>query len=322
MPLYKPTQSYRPPFWLRSGHLNTIYSGTKSFEVPNYRRSVIRTVDDDFVIIDRLSKGFHQLAVLCHGLEGSSESRYMSSMGRFLHKQGYDILCINFRSCGGQINRGLRMYHSGETRDLHMVLKYHQDAYRSIDLIGFSLGGNVVLKYLGEDPSRVHHKVRSGIGISVPVDLAGTAYRLSEKQNYLYSQMFLKSLKEKMRKKARQFPNDIDVEAIDKVRTLNQFDEYFTGPLHGFTGAEDYYSQSSALQFLSQIEHPSLLLNAQDDPFLSRSSFPEDLAKKSENFHLYTPRYGGHVGFSPDRDGGRHHEKVVSEFLEDVVKNC
>lgn len=317
MPIYQ-TKEYTPPLWLRNGHVNTIYAGAvKRVETPNYRRSVIRTMDDDFVIIDRLAKGFHRLAVLCHGLEGSSESAYISSMARHLHRNGFDVLCINFRSCGGKMNRSLQMYHSGDTRDLHMVLKYHQDAYRSIDLVGFSLGGNVVLKYMGEDPDKVHHKVRKAVGISVPVDLAAGARRLTEWQNLPYAQMFLKTLKEKIRKKAKQYPDVISTHALARVRTVIDFDNLYTGPLHGFLDAEDYYRRSNSLQFLDRIDRPSLLINAEDDPFLTRACFPEEQALENSNFFLYQPRFGGHVGFEKHGSDAPHHEAVTLEFLLD-----
>ncbi|MDX1686096.1 MAG: alpha/beta fold hydrolase [Saprospiraceae bacterium] len=308
--------SYRPPFWLRNGHLNTIYAGLmRKVETPNYRRSIIRTLDDDFVMIDRLSKGFNRLAVICHGLEGSSQSNYIMSLAPYLHKHGFDILCINFRSCGGVMNRRLQMYHSGDTSDLHMVLKYHQDAYRTIDLIGFSLGGNVILKYLGEDPTKVHHKVNRAVAISVPVDLEAGARRLTEWQNYPYSQLFLRSLKEKVRKKAEKFPDQVDIERLSEVRNVIDFDETYTGPIHGFDGAADYYARSSSLQYLEYIDKPTLLINSKDDPFLSKSCFPISKARDSENLYLYAPQYGGHVGFIPQSGNAAHHEEVSRDFL-------
>lgn len=287
--------------------------------LPNYKRSIIRTLDDDFVMIDRLAKGFDDLVVICHGLEGSSFSNYIKSLAPTLHKHGYDVLCINFRSCGGVINRRLQMYHSGDTSDLHMVLKYHQDAYKSIHLIGFSLGGNVVLKYLGQEPEKVHHKVRNGVAVSVPVDLASSAERLTRWDNVLYSKMFLKSLKEKVKTKFKQYPEKVDVDKLSKVKNVLDFDEYYTGPIHGFEGAQDYYNQSNALQFLDQIQHNTLLINAKDDPFLTPSCYPEDIARNSEHFHLLMTEYGGHVGFMQKNDLP-FHEKVILNFIRDKAK--
>ncbi len=310
---------YDPPVWLRNGHVNTIYANAiRKKETPNYRRTIIRTADDDFVMIDRLARGSKKLVVICHGLEGSSLSNYVKTLAPTLYRNGFDVLCINFRSCGGVINRRLQMYHSGDTSDLHMVIKYHQDAYDTIDLVGFSLGGNVVLKYLGEHPEKVHHKIRRGVGISVPVDLAGGAQRLTEWDNVAYTGMFKNSLIKKIKKKHRQYPDQVDLKKINKVRTVIDFDEYFTAPIHGFDDAEDYYRKSSSKQFLPQIAKPTLLINAKDDPFLSEGCFPVEEAKRSDFLHLYTPDFGGHVGFA-DSKGETHYEEVVLEFLRDVA---
>ena len=309
---------YVPPIWLRNGHINTIYANAiRKKETPNYRRTIIRTNDDDFVMIDRLARGSKKLVVICHGLEGSSLSSYIKTLAPTLYRNGFDVLCINFRSCGGVINRRLQMYHSGDTTDLHMVLKYHQDAYDTIDLVGFSLGGNVVLKYLGENPDKVHHKIRRAVGISVPVDLAGGAKKLAEWENLAYSGMFKRSLIKKIRKKHKQYPDEVDLTKIEQVRSIVDFDEHFTAPMHGFADAADYYRKSSSKQFLSKIVRPTLLINAKDDPFLSEGCFPVEEAQNSEFLHLYMPDFGGHVGFA-ESNGSSHYEEVVLSFFRDI----
>ena len=308
--------TYRPPYWLRNGHTNTIVSGLfrKSPKV-RMKRNMIRTTDDDIVLVDRLAKGNGKLAVLCHGLEGSSQSSYIQSMAYSLYQEGYDILALNFRSCGGVMNRQLRMYHSGETGDLHMALKYYQDPYHAIALVGFSLGGNVILKYLGENPSRVHHKVRAAVAISAPIDLAGSSKQIDRKENYLYREMFLRSLSKKVRAKSKQFPNQVDVKKLGDVKSLYDFDNYFTAPVHGFKDANDYYRKASSNQFLFDIALPTMLMNAKDDPFLSDSCYPEKLAKFSDSLFLQTPDYGGHVGFKNPGSLDYHVEEAIS-FLK------
>jgi len=271
-------------------------------------------MDEDVVVVDRLSKGHPRLAILCHGLEGSSDSSYMKSMATLLYKDNYDVLCLNFRSCGGVMNKQLRMYHSGETSDLHMVIKYYQNAYQYINLIGFSLGGNVILKYLGENPKQVHHKVRSAVAVSVPIDLSSSAKKIGHRGNYIYQEVFLKSLAKKTRAKAKQFPDDIDIKDLGKVKSLYDFDDYFTSRIHGFKNAEDYYSKSNASQFLFDIEIPTLLINAKDDPFLTESCFPEDLARHSNQLYLHTPKYGGHVGFYRFGKMDYHEEQALTFF--------
>ena len=309
--------NYCPAVWLRNGHLNTIYSNLlRSAPKALYKRALIRTLEDDVVVVDKLTRGYARLVVLCHGLEGSSHSPYMRRMSIMLSRAGFDVICLNFRSCGGVENRRLQMYHSGDTSDLHMILKYFQYSYETIDLVGFSLGGNVVLKYLGEDEEKVHHKVRYAAVVSVPVDLEGSAYRLAQWDNYLYTRMFLRTLSAKVRRKAEQYPGRVDIDRLSSVRNLIDFDNYFTAPIHGFEDAVDYYSRASARQFIGKIRHRTLLINAGDDPFLSQSCFPVEEAETSDNFHFLMPKYGGHVGFS--QSGQWHyHEKHILTFLDD-----
>ena len=280
-----------------------------------YRRTMIRTADDDVVVIDRLAKGHPRLAVLCHGLEGSSESSYMRSMAERLYRDGYDVIAINFRSCGGVMNKKMRMYHSGETEDLHMVLKYYQNAYQYIVLVGFSLGGNVILKYLGQNPSKVHHKVRAAVTVSVPVDLKGSARQIEKKSNYIYQEMFLKSLTKKVREKHRQFPDQVSLEPLGKIKKLSDFDNFYTAPIHGFRDADHYYRESNSGQFLFDINLPTLLINAEDDPFLSSSCYPTALARHSDALFFHVPNYGGHVGFLNPK-GIDYHEFQALEFLK------
>jgi predicted alpha/beta-fold hydrolase len=316
MPLIKESH-YEPPFWLKNGHANTVYSNLfRSLPKPLYKRALIRTLEDDIVVVDKLTRGHSKLVVLCHGLEGSSDSAYMKSMTTLLSKAGYDVICLNFRGCGGIENRSLQMYHSGDTSDLHMILKYFQYSYETIDLVGFSLGGNVILKYLGENVEKVHHKVRRAVAVSVPVDLEGSSYRLAQWDNYLYTQMFLKSLIAKVKSKSQNFPNQIDLSKLKETRNLYDFDNYYTAPIHGFEDAEDYYMKSSSRQYLKQIRHDTMLINAMDDPFLSQSCFPIEEARASDNFHLMMTNYGGHIGFSVPGNWS-FHEKVILSFLSD-----
>lgn len=315
MPIWN-EHNYDPPMWLKNGQVNTMASALLRRPQPlPLKRNLIRTLDDDVVVIDRLAKGRTRLAVLCHGLEGGSDSSYIQTMGRALYQEGYDIIALNFRSCGGVMNRQLRMYHSGETSDLHMVLKYFQDAYQYIVLVGFSLGGNVVLKYLGQDPKKVHHKVRAAAAISVPVDLAGASDEIGKRKNYLYQEMFLRSLTKKVREKSKQFPEKVKLEHLGKVKSLRDFDEYYTSRMHGFNGAEDYYAQCNSLQFLFDIQLPTLLINSKDDPFLSPSCFPEKLAKYSDALFYHETKYGGHCGFRTG-SGPDHHETVAKDFFK------
>ena len=242
--------------------------------------------------------GYRRLAILCHGLEGSSESQYMVYTAQCLSENDWDVVCMNFRSCSGEMNRNLSMYHSGFTSDVHEVLVAKSQSYDEISLVGFSLGGNVSLKYAGDQKFDIPPNLKSIVAISVPVDLSKSSVKLSSRANWVYDNRFRVTLVKKMKEKHANFPDEISLKDLEKVKTLKDFDEYFTGPLHGFTGAEDYYSKCSSKQFLPGIKIPSLLITALDDPFLPKESYPFKEAEKNENFYFMAPKFGGHVGFT------------------------
>ncbi|MEE4164511.1 MAG: alpha/beta fold hydrolase, partial [Desulfocapsaceae bacterium] len=244
------------------------------------------------------------LAIVSHGLEGHSRKKYPLGMARCLTENGWDVVCLNFRGCSGESNRLPRLYHSGVTDDLHTVLRHClvPGNYRDVVLIGFSMGGNQTLKYLGENPGIVPPQVKAAVVFSVPCMLADSVEVMNSWQNSLYMRYFLKSLGEKIRIKADMFPGLIDTTGIEKIRTFAPFDDRFTAPLHGFRDAADYYRKCSARQFLSAIQIPCLMVQAIDDPFLSPTCFPLPEAEKSPYLSLEMPEFGGHVGF---RDGWR-----------------
>lgn len=219
-------------------------------------------------------------------------------MAAALQRRGWDVLAWNYRGCSGESNRLLPFYHSGASGDLHHVVSHALAVHLAprIDLVGFSLGGNMTLKYLGERevPPRLHRAV----AFSVPCDLACSSIRLSSRTNRLYMDRFLRSLREKLEEKQPRFPDQIDLSGISRVRNFKQFDDRFTAPLHGFRDAEDYWARSSSRPFLPGIAIPALLVNAANDPFLGPGCFPREEAAASEWFHLEVPGDGGHVGFS------------------------
>jgi uncharacterized protein len=232
-------------------------------------------------------------------------------------KTAYDVLNWNFRGCSGEMNSLPVFYHSGATQDLDAVVGHAAATYKDIYLIGFSLGGNLTLKYLGETRRQNHQKIRRAVGISVPLDLGPSCDLLSKKENKLYSQNFLSSLKQKIRNKALVFPDKMDLSALSGIKTLRQFDDLYTAPLHGFQDAEDYYGQCAALKYLPNIKMPTLILNAANDPFLSNSCYPTDLGMQLETLYLEFPKHGGHVGFSPRSPKDRYwSEKRSLEFIQ------
>ena len=317
MPIIR-SSTYRPPPLMGNGHLQTILSSLlRRVKNVAYQRERITTPDNDFIDLDWSPRGSRPVALLCHGLEGSSCAPYMQGMVRTLNQAGWDVVAFNFRGCSGEINRQLRAYHSGATDDLaivhrHIIRKGH---YHSIGFIGFSLGGNLVLKYLGEMGPDLAPDRHWAATISVPCDLKASARQLDRVINQVYNWRFLRTLVRKARVKARRYPGRIDGARLKTVTSLKAFDDLYTAPVHGFRDAEDYWQRCSARRFLNTIRVPTLLVNALNDPFLDRPCFPYTAARRNTMLFLETPRSGGHVGFLPcTLRGPFWHETRVVQF--------
>ena len=314
-----PNTPYKPPFILRNGHLNTLYPYFfRKLDPLPFLRERIETPDNDFFDVDYLRNGNNKIVILCHGLEGSSSSQYMQGTSKLLHSQGFDIAAMNYRGCSGEMNRNAYSYHSGATADLHLLVQHLLPNYEEINLVGFSLGGNLVLKYSCDLIYPMDEKIKAVAAISVPVDLYGGIQEILKKSNRFYSTNFLKTLREKIRLKHRQFPNKINIDDLNKIKTLLDFDDYFTGPLNGFEDAKDYYSQCNSKQFLHNCQRPTLILNAKDDPFLSDSCYPDAAAKRSDFLQLLTTKYGGHIGFANFGVAHYWNERLILEFISQV----
>ncbi|MCC2547978.1 alpha/beta fold hydrolase [Hymenobacter sp. BT175] len=318
--------SYQPPFYLFNGHLQTIVpSVLRSVPEVRYQRERVETPDGDFLDLDwsrQTGRTADTLAIVSHGLEGDASRPYMRGMVRALNDAGFDALAWNYRSCSGEMNRLLRSYHLGDTDDLDFVVRYAlaTGRYRRVFLTGFSAGGNVTLKYLGENPDRVPAEVQRAVVFSVPTDLKAGSMKIAQPQNRVYLKRFLKSLRTKMRQKAELLPGQVDLTDLDQLRDFPQFDERFTAPMHGFRSADDYYEHASSGRYLSQIRIPTLLVNAENDPFLAPSCFPRDTAAQSQYVFLETPPQGGHVGFPEGSPDGKYYsERRAVEFLTAAV---
>ncbi len=297
MPLV--SDHYRPPFLFRSGHFNTIYP-TLFRKVPklNYHRKRYELPDGDFIDVDFLQKNNQDLVVIQHGLEGNSQSTYIRGMAYYLSQHHYDIAVVNFRGCSGEYNRLPSSYHSCSIQDLdYVVKKLSKSNYHNIYLVGFSLGGNQILYYLGKQATKLPNKLQAAVCISVPVDLIGGARQLARLKNFIYMKRFILYLKNKIFYKAKIFPEKVMVNGFRKVKTFHEFDRLYTAPLHGFSDEYHYWSQCSSLPVLANIKTPTLLINAGDDSFLSKASYPEKIAVKSKFFHFEKTKYGGHCGY-------------------------
>lgn len=322
MPLIQHSR-YQPPFYMFNGHLQTILPSLwRSVPEVRYQRERVETEDGDFLDLDwsRAIDGqtADTLAIVSHGLEGDAGRPYVRGMVRALNRAGFDALAWNYRSCSGEMNRLLRSYHLGDTDDLDFVVRYALGAgcYRRVYLTGFSAGGNVTLKYLGEKADRVPIQVERAAVFSVPTDLKSSSQHIARPENRVYLNRFLKSLRAKMRIKAELLPGQVDIENLEELRDFVQFDNRFTAPMHGFKSADEYYEHSSSGRYLEHIRVPTLLVNAQNDPFLPPSCFPCDIAAKSPFVFLETPREGGHVGFPEGTpDGDYYSERRAVEFL-------
>ncbi len=298
MPVLDATD-YCPSWIFRNGNINTIYPYIFRNKInPPFERIRFDTSDEDFIDLDFLRNDNTRLAILCHGLEGNSESQYIRHTAQYLFDNDWDVLCINFRSCSGEMNLKLQMYHSGFTSDVHEVLETYNKDYPYVSLVGFSLGGNIILKYIADGIFEVPSNLKSVVALSVPVDLSSGSQRISSRANWLYDKRFRISLIQKMKEKQEHFPDEVDLSHLKKVRTLWDFDEYYTGPIHGFDGAEDYYSKCNSKQFLENISIPTLLITASDDPFLPEECYPFSIAAENNNFYFLAPKFGGHVGFT------------------------
>ncbi|UCC71195.1 MAG: hydrolase [Gemmatimonadota bacterium] len=292
---------FEAAWWLRGRHRQTVWNRTlrRRPRVPTTR---VRwtTPDGDFLDLDFIDGPLAspQLLVI-HGLEGSSDRKYVRGLLALAAGRGWRGAAINFRGCGETMNRAPRLYHSGETADLDWVVGElaKRDPGAAILPIGVSLGGNVLLKWLGEEGEHAADEVVAGVAVSTPFDLAAAAERMSRGLGRLYTHFFLRTLKEKALAKAAQYPDILDATAIRRARTWREYDDVTTAPLHGFHDAADYWERSSSINYLDRIRRPVLLISARDDPFIPESSLPVDAVERSPWLHAEFTARGGHAGF-------------------------
>lgn len=326
MPVVR-SSHHNPPFWLPNGHLQTIYPALfRTINSVDYQRERIVTPDQDFLDLDWSlatkksdSTGKNKLVILSHGLEGNSTRQYILGMVRFLNAEGYDCLAWNFRSCSGEMNKTSRFYHSGATEDLDLVVHYaFEKGYTYVDLMGFSLGGNLALKYLGEKSTTIDSRIKKSVVFSVPMDLKACSLAIVKPENRIYQSRFLRTLKPKVDQKAVHFPADINPADFKFVNTLYDFDDIFTAPLHGFQNANHYYEMCSAMFFVENITIPTLIVNAANDPIVPENSLPAALIDTLPNVLLEISDFGGHCGFRPSGLNQTNYwsELRALEFLE------
>ena len=298
MPLLKST--FFPTLPFRNSHFNTVYRAVFMKEHLSYDRKRIHTWDQDFIDLDFSLVGSKTLVILIHGLEGSSQSKYILAATKEFNNEGLDTVAFNLRGCSGEDNLLLQTYHSGKTEDVHFVINHLLEnySYDDIVIVGYSLGGNLTLKYMGEYANTQSSKIKCAVAVSVPIDLASSGKEMSALKNKLYMDEFLKTLRKKVLLKAKNFPEfHLDKDQLLKAKVFRDFDALYTAPVFGFSGPEEYWEKASSKPYLSKIEKPTILITSQDDPFLPAACYPIQEANASKNFYLEITKYGGHVGF-------------------------
>ncbi len=318
------SETFTPPWWLKNPHLQTLWASLCSPSTdPGYQRQHLELPDGDFLELDwcRNPGSDAPIVLILHGLEGSSRSSYVRRLALDLYPQGYQCLIMHFRGCGDHPNRLQRTYHSGETGDVDLITRWLRHAYpaRPIAIIGYSLGANVLLKWLGEQQDSA--PIQAAVAICPPLRLEVCARRLEHGFSRVYQKLLLKSLINKILSKFQHRASPLDLTRVARAKTFFEFDDAVTAPLHGFASADEYYRQSSSRPYLKSIHKPCLIISSSDDPFMT----PEVLPKLNElgpQSQLEITRYGGHVGFVAARGffGIRFWlEQRISRYLNSLL---
>jgi predicted alpha/beta-fold hydrolase len=300
MPIIKNSTYPKQPFYYGNQHGHTLIPGALR-RVKNvfYERERLELPDGDFVDLDWIDKGSKNLVLLTHGLEGDSQRQYMRGMAKFFATQNWDVLAWMCRSCSGEMNRNKRLYYHGEIGDIGKVINHALSTkhYEKIVLVGFSMGGNISMKYLGVHGKNIPDVIDKCIAFSAPADLESSAAILDRPDNWLYKKRFMAYLKAKIRKKTAVFPDFADLDNFKKIKVWRDFDELFSAPINNFENAAAFYEDASAKNFMSGITIPTLLVNAVNDPILTPECSPKELCESHPFLYLENPIYGGHCGF-------------------------
>lgn len=316
---------FTPAWWLRNSHLQTIFAKYLAPKRELTLQPELLALPDGDELMLHFAQAKPQpqqpLVLILHGLEGNFRSHYVRGLINSLQQQGFAAVLMHFRGCHGEANKLARAYHSGDTADLAYVLQLLQQRYPAQPLaaVGFSLGGNVLMKFCGEQGPA--NPLQAAVAVSAPLQLAASADRINQGFSRVYQQYLLRRLKQTMlRKLARHadFPIALSQADLQQIRTIRQFDQHLTAPLHGFRDADDYYQQASAKPYLASICRPSLLIHAKDDPFLASSVIPT-ATELNPQVQLLLSEQGGHVGFISGGTPWRPHywlDQVIPAFLQ------
>ncbi len=292
--------AFQAPFWLTHRHAQTLYGALFVPQArPRWQRQRWTTPDDDFIDVDLLEgKGDAPVLVIFHGLEGSTDSRYVRALAHSAQRAGWAVVAPNFRGCSGIMNRLPRTYHAGDSAEIQWILARVRSRHAHVPLhaVGISLGGNMLLKWLGEQGPQASRLLTCAAAVAAPLDLHAVGDHLARGFNRIYTHHFLTTLKQKAQLKFNQYPGLFDLAATLKARNLREFDDRFMAPLHGFSDVNDYWTRCSSKPWLTGIRVPTLLLNAQDDPFVPQAVLPQEQQCAAGVIRDF-PARGGHVGF-------------------------
>lgn len=297
MPLIDFSPYQTPNFFHNNPHFSTIYNGRfLKTSPPIYQRTRIELTDGDFLDIDFNETDSKKAVILCHGLEGASDRTYNNTAAHDFLQNGYSVFAWNNRSCSGEMNRLLQLYHHASIEDLAVVVNFvQQKKYESIYLVGFSMGAAQVLNYFGR--VKLPDTVKAAVAVSVPIELKDSAESLKRGFNRVYLKNFIRKISPKLAAKAQQFPEALNWNFLQHIQSFDEIDAHYTAPVHGFSSKADYYTQASPSYSLDGIERPVLIVNAWDDPFLGEHCFPKKIAQQSVNLFLEIPKSGGHCAF-------------------------
>jgi len=323
------TDSFVPHSWFRNAHAQTLAGNFQR------RRNLLPPAEDRLFQVEeeaqilchchwQTERAERMTLIIVHGLEGSSASRYVIGTGSKAWKRGWNVVRMNMRNCGGTETLTPTLYHSGMSSDVGAVVRtlIEQDQLREIAVAGFSMGGNLVLKMVGEWGMNAPREVKAAVGISPAIDLAISADALHDRQNRIYEWKFMRGLRERIKRKAKLYPHRYDLRYLRGVRTIREFDDQITARYSGFTGADDYYARASSANVIDKIAIPTLVIHSTDDPFIKLTAASREKLEGNSHIRYIETTHGGHCAFMGESDGngddGRWAEKKLIEFIATV----
>jgi len=316
MPIIKNSPyNNKKPFYFLNSHFETMIPSL-FYKVKDvaYQRERLELDDGDFLDLDWLKCGSEKVMILNHGMEGDSKRHYIKRFSKFFHKKGWDILAWNYRSCSGELNRLAKFYSYGGMSDLATVTKHVLDLnYSQVVLVGFSMGGGLVTKYLGTQP--IEKRITHGIVFSVSSDVKDSVNAVEKKKHIIYSRLYVNKLKNKLKEKARVFEELRNI-PFKRIKTFKDIHQHYTVPHHNYTNIDQFYEEASSGPHIKNIGVPTLMINALNDPILGKKCYPYEAARANPHFFLETPKYGGHLGFSLIGKDFSYMEIRANEFLQ------